>query len=214
MHHRLPLDPVSRPRRPCIRAWLRVLFVASTLWVAIAAPPRTTRASEGGSYANRSERADEYRVKAAFLYNFVRYTTWPAGSFENQRSPIVVAVLGKSPFGKHLRNALADKKIGGRGIVLRGAREVEGALDAHVVFVGDASDAQRAELLRLSKGRPLVVIGELPGFAAEGAQFNFYLAGGKVRFEVNLEAVRGSKLEVSSQVLKLARIVRSKGAPR
>src|SRR5512138_1339163 len=47
----------------------------------------------------------EYQVKAALLLNFVRYSDWPASAFVDARSPYVVAVVGRDPFGKDLEKA-------------------------------------------------------------------------------------------------------------
>ena len=48
------------------------------------------------------------------------------------------------------------------------------------------------------------------GFCGSGAQVGFYLAEDKVRFEVNLNRVEDAGLEISSELLKLARIVRTR----
>ena len=41
----------------------------------------------------------EYAIKAAYLYNFGRYVTWPDKMFPNDQSPVVIGVLGPDPFG-------------------------------------------------------------------------------------------------------------------
>ena len=38
--------------------------------------------------------AREYKIKAAYIYNFLRYIEWPSRAFENTKSPFVVGVLG------------------------------------------------------------------------------------------------------------------------
>jgi hypothetical protein len=158
---------------------------------------------------------DEYKVKAAFLYHFIRYTTWPDGCFEDEGSPIVVLVVGDDPFGSHLKVALDDKRVSGRKIVVRHSAEVPAAAGAHLIFEGRLGKPERDRLLALCKGRPVLLFGERPGFAAAGAQGNFYLEDAKVRFEINVDAVKASGLEISSQLLKLARRIHdAEGAGR
>ena len=41
--------------------------------------------------------AREYTIKAAYIYNFLRYIEWPSTAFENAKSPFVVGVLGEVP---------------------------------------------------------------------------------------------------------------------
>ena len=186
-------------------AWIVVAVAVLLAGAAATAPSRT---SGGPSTVAPPAGESEYPVKAAFVNHFIGYTTWPKRSFEDRTSPIVVLVVGKNPFGKFLEIALRDKVVGGRKIVLRHSRTVPDEIDAHVAFEGDLSNKERKKLLHLCKGRPTLLIGERSGYAALGAQFNFYLEKDNVRFEVNIDAVEESGLEVSSQLLKLARIVR------
>jgi hypothetical protein len=55
----------------------------------------------------------------------------------------------------------------------------------------------------------IVTIGETPGFAEECGIINFYLKSGKFRFEINIEASHRENLQISSKLLRLARIVNS-----
>ena len=51
-----------------------------------------------------SEELDEYEAKALLVYNFVKYTSWPEGSFDNEKSPIQIAVVGNSNFFDSFKN--------------------------------------------------------------------------------------------------------------
>ena len=53
-----------------------------------------------------------------------------------------------------------------------------------------------------------MTMGDVSGFAQHGVMINFYMEHNKVRFEINEDRVKDSNLSVSSQLLKLARIVR------
>ena len=54
---------------------------------------------------------------------------------------------------------------------------------------------------------PVLVVGETPGFALKGAIINFYLDENKVRFEINNTAAKKSRLDIRSQLLRLAKKV-------
>ncbi|HYM35098.1 MAG TPA: YfiR family protein, partial [Steroidobacteraceae bacterium] len=43
--------------------------------------------------------APEYNVKAAYLPLFARYVAWPERTFSDAKSPVVIAVVGRDPFG-------------------------------------------------------------------------------------------------------------------
>jgi hypothetical protein len=55
---------------------------------------------------------------------------------------------------------------------------------------------------------PIHTVGDVSGFSRNGGMVELFLQDGKVRFEINLAAARQSRLKISSQLLKVARIVR------
>lgn len=152
----------------------------------------------------------EYRIKAAFLLNFIRYTTWPAECFADEKAPIVLTVVGRDPFGSILEETFEGEEVNGRRVALVRAREVPERLAGHVVFCAEPTTAARARLLEAVQKRPILLVGETPEFAADGACINFYLANQKTRFEVNTDAVTEAELVISPAVLKLAKIVKTR----
>jgi hypothetical protein len=60
----------------------------------------------------------------------------------------------------------------------------------------------------------VLTVGDSDGYAARGVIANFYLEENRVRFEINREAAVRARLGISSQLLKLARIVREPGGAR
>lgn len=152
----------------------------------------------------------EYQIKAAFLLNFVRYTTWPKERFEDEKSPVVLTVVGRDPFGDVLESTFKGEQANGRRIEVQRSRAVPAELEGHVVFCGTLEKAERQLLLERCRKRPLLLIGETPDFASDGACINFYLQDQKARFEINTEAVAEAGLAISPAVLKLARIVKTR----
>jgi hypothetical protein len=53
----------------------------------------------------------------------------------------------------------------------------------------------------------LLTVGDTEGYAQEGVMLNFYIEASKVKFEINLNSIRSSRIAVSSQLLKLGRMV-------
>lgn len=151
----------------------------------------------------------EHQVKAAFLLNFIRYTTWPKGSFERESDPILLTVVGRDPFGAILESTFREEKANGRRIEVVRSKGLP-KQPGHVVFCGEVSDAERGELLALCDRRPVLLVGESLGFAQDGACLNFFLSDNKVRFEANTEALSEASLSLSASVLKLAKIVKTR----
>src|SRR5687767_15583699 len=76
---------------------------------------------------------DEYKLKAAFVFNFTRYVDWPATRFENASSPIVIGVLQPNPFGSELENLVKGRQTNRRPIVVRQFATIAAARSAHVL---------------------------------------------------------------------------------
>ena len=55
---------------------------------------------------------------------------------------------------------------------------------------------------------PVLTVGESDGFASAGGVIGLYMEGDKVRFEANPDAAQRAGLKLSSQILRLARLVR------
>lgn len=154
-----------------------------------------------------SSASREYEVKAAFLYNFAKFTTWPPDAFATADAPLVVGVLGKDPFGATLDGALNGKQVGARRLVIERYAGVEQLGRCHVLFVADSERERHAEILKACEGRPTLVVCDIAGFAAKGATASFYIEKNNVRFEMNPAAAKRARIQLSSQLLKLAKLV-------
>jgi hypothetical protein len=156
----------------------------------------------------------EYRIKAAFLFNFTRFIGWPAESFADPASPIVIGVTGEDPFGAELANVLKGRRVNGRPIVVRSITNSDDARTAHLLFIGTTEPEELAQLMRSLHGLPVMTVGESAVFAGEGGMIRFVLRGDKVRFEINAGAAEQARLRVSAQLEKLATVVHGTTQPK
>jgi YfiR/HmsC-like len=150
----------------------------------------------------------EYDVKAAFLFNFAKFVEWPPPAFADDREPIVIAVLGTDPFGAALDRALAGKTIRGRSIVVRRFPTVDRIEACHVLFVSRSESQRFSEILARLGRSPVLTVGDDDHFAEAGGMMSFVVERNHVRFDVGLRAAREAGLNLSSELLKVARVVR------
>ncbi len=148
----------------------------------------------------------EYALKAAFLYNFGNFVTWPAGDGE-QDEPFVIAIVGEDPFGPFIDQALGGKTIKGRKVRIRRVAGTDGLDGCHVLFVAGLSSSETEELLDELSGRPVLTVGETERFAHGGGMIGFHVKGGKIRLQINRGAAERSGLRLSSKLLSLAELV-------
>jgi hypothetical protein len=151
--------------------------------------------------------APEYAVKAAFLYNFVKFVEWPGDVFSGPTSPIAICVLGEDPFGDDL-GSLKGKTANGRPIVIRSAATLGEVERCHLLFVSSSEKANLPKILQTTKGWSILTVGDMNGFAQDGGIINMVKEESRVGIEINLEAAQRSRLKISSKLLALAKIVK------
>jgi len=156
----------------------------------------------------------EYQVKAAFLFNFAKFVEWPPDAFPSDKSPITFCVFKHDPFGTSLDEVIRGKTINNRAILARRINELPDLKPCQLVFVNSAEDKLLSEILNSLKGTSALVVGEGDGFAERGGGIQFFLEDNKLRFAINVDAVQRARLNVSSKLLALARIVHSRESPK
>lgn len=175
----------------------RVAATALVLLAVGAAPFRHARADPAG----------EYDVKAVYLFNFARFTTWPDAAFASSSTPMALCVLGHDPFGAALDRALANETIGGRPLAARRLASADAVDGCQLLFVDAAAAATHAAFLRTLATRAILTVGDDEAFVRRGGMVGFHRDGDTVRIAANPEAVRRGGLTMSSQLLRLTRIV-------
>ena len=182
----------------------------------------------GGAIAPRSragsEPSQEYKVKAAFLYNFVKFVDWPKEKMGDPNDPITIGVIGKDPFGKAFE-PVKDKKVKGRKVVVKQFKsitelkklgesgkgeldkQIEGVKKCHLLFVCSSEKESIKEILDTLKDQSVLTVGDTNDFLESGGVINFVMEKQKVRFEISDSAAKRSKLKIRSQLLRLAKKV-------
>ena len=153
--------------------------------------------------------AEEYRVKAAFLYHFAQMVEWPGDAGGDEKKPITLCTIGKDPFGGDLEVTLQGKMIGTRPLAIRHLKDPVEAPACQLVFVpGDRK--QVAQALAALRDSSVLTVGEGEDFLKQGGMIGFTMDGDKVRFVVNVDAASRARLKISARLLMLAKTVMGK----
>ncbi len=158
-----------------------------------------------------AQRALEYEVKAAYLYNIVNFVTWPPDAFSGPADPLHVCVYGMDPFGRALDTAMQNGTSNGRPVQVVRTTDANALAMCELVFVpGNAAD-RIEQAARVTAQRPVLTVGEAPDFLRHGGMIAFVVDGGRVRFDINLQSAAARGLTLSSRLLQVARAVTGKG---
>jgi hypothetical protein len=152
----------------------------------------------------------EPQVKAAFLVNFPKYVDWPVDAFAQTNSPIIVATLGETDLGDHLRKMIQGRTVNGRPLHFKVIAENDPGRDFHILFIPDSARRRLPAVLEKLKDSPVLTVGETDDFLARGGVINLTRRDQKVRLEVNLPAARQAGLKISSKLLSVADVVKGK----
>jgi hypothetical protein len=171
-------------------AWLLALAVSTALALPLAAQPRDVAAGSAGANL-------EYRVKAAFIFNFANFTTWPARAFASPTSPLDICVVGPDPFGGALDQVVAGEHMGGHPFAVEHRSHAADLEGCQIVFVPAASK-EGDRVVKASADAPVLTVGETDEFWRDGGMITFQLDGGHVHFDVNQHAAKHNVLELSS----------------
>jgi hypothetical protein len=173
-------------------------LVAGRLWRILG-----TAALLAAAPSARAEELPEYRLKAAFVYNFMAFTEWPAET----GSTLNLCIHGADPFGKEI-DGLQGKVAAGRSIAVHRKAAGQSLKDCQVVFMAASSIDAWPRVREDLRGQPVLTVGESPGAMHRGMALNMTVVQDKVTFEANLQAARSAGLNLSSKLLRLATEVR------
>jgi hypothetical protein len=185
----------SRPVYP--RAHIILTLVAVFLSIRLVDAPEV-QAQEGLS---------EYQVKAAYLFNFLKFVEYPSESFADPLAPMVIGVVGDDPFGNALPQIVIGKSVQGRDLVIRVYRTGEDLRGAHILFISTSEKKRLPVILSSLRGSSVLTVSDAAGFLEAGGMIQFLNENGRVRFAINVEATNRAKLKMSSKLLSLARLV-------
>lgn len=164
------------------------------------------------SFALHAQRADEYQVKALFIYNFAKFVEWPPTSFTGAHDPITVCIAGEDPFGSEFDQAVQNKTVNSRAFQIRRIGKAEDPRTCQILFVASLDKKHLHQLWLAANGLPVLTITDYADADTYGV-INFVMEDSKVRFDINMQAAERAHLKISSKLLSLARSVKEPPKP-
>jgi len=197
---------VTQARRLCggegVNSWPWQRLLMALLWMVAgvgmaAEPPVRLDAST----------TKEYQVKAGFLINFIHFVEWPSTTLPEATTPISIGILGDDHFGPYLDEIIQGETIKNRPLLIKRSRTIEGLKACHVLFISKSEKNRLAQILASLGSASILTVSELEGFLEQGGCINFFRDGNKIRFEINPETGQHCGLNISSHLLRLAKVV-------
>lgn len=141
----------------------------------------------------------EHRIKAAFLYNFVRFVNWP----EQSDSTFRLCYLANDQFSAAIES-LTGKNVQGNVLVVEQHQDANTMYGCQAVYIDESHHEMLGKLMSELRGRPILTISDIDKFSESGGMIGFHRIDNKIRFSVNVRAANEVELSISSKLLSLA----------
>lgn len=154
----------------------------------------------------------EPAVKAAYIYRFLEYVSWPPQVLRSPDAPIVIGTTQPDDVVAELNRIASERTVQNRRIsVIQVKDERDAAI--HVLYV-PRLDGPRAKVLEVFRQRPVLIITDAADGLERGATINFVESDGRIKFEVSVDAASRAGLTISSRLLAVAaRVKKSEYSP-
>jgi hypothetical protein len=173
--------------------WLVTTCVA----VAMSAPVVSLSAAQTGA---------ETDLKAAFLFNFARFAVWPVDAVP-AGGALTFCVLGDSFVAQALEKMVLGKTIDGHALIVTRVKR-DGALrGCQILYAGRVDRVHALELLSAVDGAAILTVSDFNTFTQIGGTLELFVEANRVRFSVNVESAHKSRVQLSAQLLRLAKLV-------
>lgn len=162
----------------------------------------------GSAMLARAQDAElEYKLKAAFLFNFLKFTEYPTNQYAAPDSALVIGCLPDDPAAPILGAVMEGKLLEGRPIRLVTFKEGDDIRRCHLLFISRTLKVKGEEAIERLKNAPVLTVGEVDLFAHRGGMINFVRHERTFRFEINLKVAERAGLRISSKLGSMATII-------
>lgn len=143
-------------------------------------------------------------VKAGFVYNFTKFTSWP--TTEHKSEHFNLCVVGDDGLDGALES-LYGKNVGGQSIVLMHLTGEDDLSECQIAYI-ENNQSTMINALKQLRHMPILTVSEFPGFIDYGGMIELVRDDRRVAFNINFKSVQTAGLVLSAQLLKLAKIVK------
>lgn len=184
---------IRKRRRPC---WILlavsagiVLSISACLWCVPSAAAEQRQVSDA-------------QLKAAFLFNAIKYVTWPPTV--RSLKDIDVGILGRTSPGDALIS-LDGKIVNGKKLHVHTSTDLDDLIGCQVLYFSSLSRKQVVRSVAMLRNEPVLTISDSEDVSVtDGIMASITVRNGRLAFAFNLRKAHEADLSVSSNLLKLA----------
>jgi hypothetical protein len=166
-------------------------------------------------YGNcEAQSTTEYQVKAAYLFNFIRFVEWPDATPADTQSKWVIGVVGNSPISDELSKLVESKSILGRELQVKTFQATDNLRACNILFISESEKRHLPSILAGLRGSSVMTVADMEHFIDAGGMVQFVVEDARVRISIDVGATGRARLKVSSKLLAMARAVTADGSAK
>lgn len=143
------------------------------------------------------------KLKAIFVFNFLKYVYW---SEDNIKENYVIKVFGDTDIYEYLEEIADNYKINDKKIKIIKVFQIEELNNCNILFIAKNKCDDYEIIFNSLKGKPILTVADCQEIRGKGVGFLFFNENRKIRFEADTRVFSNNGIQVSSQLLKLAKI--------
>ncbi len=148
----------------------------------------------------------EVTLKGAFLFNFARFTDWPADALPSATT-VTACVVADRAVGAALARAVSGQLLDGRPVVVAVLEPSDPLPVCHLVYVSGLARSRMAEIVSELRDMPVLTVSDDGAFIKAGGIIQVVIENGRLRFRINSRSAKRARLQLSSRLLALAEVV-------
>ena len=141
----------------------------------------------------------EDRVKAMWVYTLIPYITWP-----NADKIPTICTRGLDGVHDALLEIKEEKKSD-FNIKEIGTQPING--ECQVLYIANSEESNLFGILKQTKGKPILTVSNLLGFAEHDGIIEFIRSGKGVKLRINISTTKQAGLTVNSDLLGVSEVV-------
>jgi hypothetical protein len=166
----------------------------------------------GSPFADRAAPADQfpnqYQVKAAYLFNFLKFVEWPDDAAADPHAKWVIGFVGESPVGGELARLVEGKNVLGRDLQVKKFQAADNLRGCNILFISESEKRHLPSILAALRGSSVMTVADMDNFIGLGGMVELAVEDGRVRVTIDVGATGHARLKVSSKLLALAQAVK------
>jgi len=156
------------------------------------------------AFCSGSEPESNVRFNALFITNFAKFMQWPD---QQDSTALTVTVIGNDPVCEELRKIAAITRINGRMLRVAVAENSSAVEHTHILYIPENKSKHVGDAVKRFDSKPVLIVTNKKGCAELGAGININNLYWKLRYEINITALKKNGLVAMPELFKLGKVV-------